>query len=237
MAFAQRKDLVSRVAGEKAQKPDEFLTRSQIIPGTNITFDYLTNWDIKINALTGGTTVVTGDRMISGTLQFSYDASDDENDAMFSKNTLMKNASLTRYHVAADADTTTDTDSIVYGESAQAQRFFSTLVYADIVHNWDLPNRNNFLISFVDMRNGLAGASSFKCIPKAVGIDTNTVRIFVGIFPSGTYTDSGWENWSNGNTDTDKIGDSANFAYGSYSDIEEGLTLRFTLQEGGEEAD
>lgn len=156
----------------------------------------------------------------------------------------MKNASLTRYHVAVDADTTTDSDNIVYGESAQAQRFFSTLVYADIVHNWDLANSNNFLISFVDMRDGGAtSVASMKMIPKAVGIDKNTVRIFVGIFPNGTFSSSGWENWSNGGSDTDKIGDSANFtgSFGTYDDIEclptENLTLRFTLQEGGEEAD
>ena len=49
----QRHDLGNRIAGEKGQLPDEFLTRSQVLPGKNIRFDYLDNHDILINAETG----------------------------------------------------------------------------------------------------------------------------------------------------------------------------------------
>lgn len=51
--FQSRVDLGVRIGGEKANKPDEFITRSQIIPGTNVTFEYLDNDDIRINALGG----------------------------------------------------------------------------------------------------------------------------------------------------------------------------------------
>lgn len=47
----KRKDLGTRIGAEKAQLPDELLTRSQIIPGENISFTYLDNYDIQINAL------------------------------------------------------------------------------------------------------------------------------------------------------------------------------------------
>ena len=46
----QRHDHGTRVAGDKAIYPDEFLTRSQVLPGEGIRFDYLGNHDIVINA-------------------------------------------------------------------------------------------------------------------------------------------------------------------------------------------
>ena len=52
--FAERKDLGVRVAGEKARLADEFITRSQVVAGTNITLDTLPNFDIRISAVGGG---------------------------------------------------------------------------------------------------------------------------------------------------------------------------------------
>lgn len=60
-----RRDFGVRGAGEKAVKIDEWLTRGQLKPGTNITFDYLSNYDIRINALTGGTSTESGNRLIT----------------------------------------------------------------------------------------------------------------------------------------------------------------------------
>ena len=235
MAFAQRKDLGVRTAGEKAQKPDEFLTRSQLVPGTNITFDYLGNWDIKINALTGGgggDGVDCCKRIISGELLFTWQESYDENDAMFNQYALSKNSSGNDYyHVGVDNLATTD---LITTGKISKQRWFNTLVYTDIVHNWGLADPNNFLFSIIDLRDGITGIGSYNFIPKLVGINENTVRIWVGLLPFGTFTSAGWQNWSAGGSSTYKLGNTANVINGGFS--EEPITCRFTLQEGGNEA-
>ncbi len=48
--MAKRIDLLSRVAGEKSQKPDEFITRSQLCAGSGITLDPEDNHDIVVNS-------------------------------------------------------------------------------------------------------------------------------------------------------------------------------------------
>ena len=45
-----RIDLFARTAGEKAQKPDEFITKSQLVAGSRITLEDQENFDIKIVA-------------------------------------------------------------------------------------------------------------------------------------------------------------------------------------------
>lgn len=233
MAFAARKDLGVRIAGEKAQKPDEFLTRSQLVPGTNITFDYLSNWDIKINALTGGggSSVDCCKRIISGELLFTWTKSYVENDAMFSKYSLSQNSDGNDYfHVGVDDLGAGDT---ITADKTEQKRWFNTLVFTDIVHNWGLTDPNNFLFNVVDLRDGTTGMRSYKFVPKIVGIDENTVRLWVGLLPSGTFTSAGWNNWSAGGSSTYKLGDTANVKNGGFS--EEPITCRFTLQEGGNE--
>ena len=46
----KRIDLFARTAGEKAQKPDEFITKSQLVAGSRVTLEPQDNHDIKINA-------------------------------------------------------------------------------------------------------------------------------------------------------------------------------------------
>lgn len=47
----RRIDFQSRGAGEKAQKPDEFITKSQLIAGSRVTLEPQENHDIKISAM------------------------------------------------------------------------------------------------------------------------------------------------------------------------------------------
>ena len=46
----ERKDLLIRVAGNKAKKPDEFITRSQLIAGSRVTIVEEENDDLRIVA-------------------------------------------------------------------------------------------------------------------------------------------------------------------------------------------
>jgi hypothetical protein len=169
MAFAQRHDHFTRIAGEKAQMPDEFLTRSQILPGENVTFTYLPNWDILINAQTGG---------------------GGSSDALYQCCRRMMEGQVTmqEYSIYAFNETTDNmqiaTDDMVNG-SANARRHFGTAVYADIVHNFKLatvwtntdPNHHRFLINLTDIRTGTTTPISMLSKPKVVGIDENTIRI------------------------------------------------------------
>lgn len=72
MAWRSRIDLQRRVAGAKASLADEFLTRSQLVPGDNITFEYLPNLDIRINGLAGGGGGGASIRFLRSVIPFGY---------------------------------------------------------------------------------------------------------------------------------------------------------------------
>lgn len=157
MSYAQRKDLGVRVAGEKAHKPDEFLTRSQIIPGTNITFDYLSNWDIRINALTGG-------------------GGGDKPRYIVADIVLMNkfNADLNHYDIQ-------DPEGV--GDKV---KYFGTHVFADIHHFWGLNHPDGFIYSLIDCREATETAPyRVDSIPTVVGVDGDTVRIVATDTASG----------------------------------------------------
>lgn len=156
MAFAERKDMGVRVAAEKARKPDELITRSQIIPGRNIYFDYLPNWDIRINAVAGGT--VAGTRSMIA----------------YVKVTLRPTAISTIVHLDLQDDATgtgiTDSD----------KQYFGTALYQDVFHNWNLPSKDHFLYSVEDLRQPISPSPTpMMSLPAVVGLDNNSVRIWV----------------------------------------------------------
>ena len=45
----RRIDFLARGAGEKAQKPDEFITKSQLTAGSGVTLEVQDNLDIRIS--------------------------------------------------------------------------------------------------------------------------------------------------------------------------------------------
>jgi len=180
----RRKDLGMRGAGEKAQKPDEWLTRSQIVPGTNITFDYLTNWDIVINAHIGAGSAFTQRRMLTGTVILDK----------FHANAFYSTSP--DLHIAAD-----DKDNGAAGD----RRYYGTGKYFDIVHNWELSPINSYLCTLEDIRIGFSSPLSFDSWPKVVGIDKNTIRIIATDALDIDFTnisDSTWDTVSGSTTMT-----------------------------------
>lgn len=234
--FVQRNDLGVRTAGEKAQLPDEFLTRSQLVPGTNITFTYEDNWDIRINALTGSGTAGDRDRIISGNVVFSFTSlagGVHKNNAYFHHQYMMRNAgALGYYHGAVDHPVPPNLDSSIAEAPADARRFYGSLVFADIAHNWNLPNKDNFLYSLIDKRSfAMSAHSSVKSIAKIIAIDKNRVRIYVTLIPPTTFSGHNYKNWIFNNSDIDVPG--APRSYPSLLDAGQPILYRFTLQEGG----
>ena len=161
MAYARRKDMFVRLGVEKAQKPDEALARSQIIPGTNITFDYLDNYDIRINATTGtspGTS--TGIRMI--TLE-AY--------------VTQKNPEKVKHYATEAQDTFSNID-------ATHKIKHGTAVFLDIVHNWNLNHKDKFIAQTIDRRPGVvSGEKALHSLPKIHGVDANTIRVWATFDP------------------------------------------------------
>ena len=45
----ERLDLGHRVSGEKAKKPDEFITKSQLTAGSGVSLEVQDNYDIRIS--------------------------------------------------------------------------------------------------------------------------------------------------------------------------------------------
>lgn len=156
MAFAERKDMGVRVAAEKARKPDELLTRSQVIPGRNIYFDYLPNWDIRINAVAGGT--VAGTRSMIA----------------YVKITLRPTVEGTVQHLDLQ-DSATGT-----GITDSDKQYFGTALYQDVFHNWNLPSKDHFLYSVEDLRQPIAPSpTQMMSLPAVVGMDADRIRIWV----------------------------------------------------------
>ena len=152
MAYAKRKDMFVRVGGEKAQKADEFLTRSQIIPGTNVWFDYLDNYDIRINAMTGGGGGGAGIRMI--TLEAEV---------------VQKDPERIKHYATEAQDTYSDIQKHKHG----------TAVFLDIIHNWNLDHKDKFIAQVIDRRPGVVpSGKSMHSLPKIHGVDGNTIRVW-----------------------------------------------------------
>lgn len=159
MAYARRKDMFVRIGGEKGQKPDEFLTRSQLVAGQNIWFDYLDNWDIRINATTGGGGV-TGIRMITLEAQV-----------------VQKDPDAVKHYATEDAT--------VYSVlTAENKKTYGTAVFLDIVHNWNLSHKDKFIAEMIDKRPYVGTANpGIHSLPKIIGVDSNTVRIWATFDP------------------------------------------------------
>lgn len=167
MSLPKRKDLQTRTAGEKAQFPDEFITRSQVIPGENIRIDYLNNHDIRISALTGAGSDRT--RAIGRVLTGEVDVKN------FLALTDAEGTNSYQYLFVGKEDPNTD----LTGLSGYASKY-GTMYYYDVHHNWNLPDKGSFLYSVVDERE-LSGASVYLSLNsniKVVGIDANTIRFW-----------------------------------------------------------
>lgn len=181
MSFAPRVDLHGRIGGEKGRLPDEAITRSQLVPGTNISFDYLSNWDIKINAHITGSGG-GGDcckRMLTTVFTVGTKITPDSGKNPFAAG-----------HKSCESAT-----------GVYANRFFGTVYYMDIVHNWNLSSPNSFLVTIVDesIPTTNNGKISTKAHIKVTALSADAIRVFVDVpyalvpalndtFPTTSYT-------------------------------------------------
>jgi hypothetical protein len=172
MSIAQRFDIGRRGAGSKAQMPDEFLTRSQVIPGTNIWFEYMANWDIKIHANTGVGVTAAGYRFLIAYFELTERPPDLDGQ---------------RYNQRIDAEDTT------HG-SAVDRLYFGSSFYINIRHNWDLNSPHHYIESISSISNPIITAPPEynDLVPRVIGIDTNTVQVQGTIKPAAYLTRTKW---------------------------------------------
>lgn len=156
MKYLGRKDIGIRLGGEKGRKADEFLTRSQLVPGNNIYFDYLANWDIRINAVAGG-----GGSAGSGLRNLI---------AYIVVGTPLPTDSK-RTHLDLNSSLTTT--------NAAAKKYFGTTVFQDIYHCWNLPSKDHFAYSIEDLTETmLPHPAATVSLPNVVGVDENRIRLW-----------------------------------------------------------
>lgn len=165
--FQEREDVGVRLGIEKAIKADEALSRSQVIAGLNIYFTYAgaNDEDIYINASTSVTAV--GARQLHVIVIPSLRPSGGTGQNWISAGGPI---SIEEFGYNTSGGATPDT--FKYG----------TVFYADIVHNWGLSSANRFICDIKDTRltGGVTAAhQEINSRPKVIGINNNTVRIWV----------------------------------------------------------
>lgn len=194
--LAKRRDFGVRIAGEKAQMPDEFLTRSQVIPGTNVYFEYLSNHDVRINASVGYTPGIELPISILGIVSFAY---------------RPPNTDATRHIAALDADYEED------GLSDEYPIYYGSSIYMDIFHNWNLLHQHDYILQINPLSTGKThiglngsgyyGTVGFEALIHHHPLSGNAIRLFSSVPIMVTVPQSldaldpvspGWYKWNPG---------------------------------------
>jgi len=159
-----RRDFGVRGAFEKAVKGDEAITKSQLVPGTNITFDYLDNQDIRINAITGGTTTsTTGNRMLVADVDLAITP-------LVGQGTIHKNLQESGRHFG-----TAKYVDIYHNWNLKTKDHFQHSI-VDIT---------NYGLGYESIHT-----TSPHSVPKVVGLDSNRLRIWATDSPLYTEYDA-----------------------------------------------
>lgn len=158
-----RRDVGIRLAGEKAVKPDEFITKSQLVPGTNITFDYLDNQDIRINALGGGgITTSEGNRMLVADIDIS----------------------IIPYKGQGLAHKSIQDNGVYFGTAKYVDIYHNWNLKTKNHFQHSLVDLTNYGLGYNSTHS-----TSPHSVPKVIGIDVNRVRIWTTDSP--LYTETG----------------------------------------------
>lgn len=226
MSATDRKDMGVRVAGEKAVKSDEFVTKSQVVAGTNVTITYVAPpgasasapKDIIINTtLGGGGGTGVPARMITDIVELLLRPT--------SGSTGYAYAGIESSHAAVPD-----------------RKYFGSAKFIDITHNWGLSEVNGYLLTIEDLTyHNLAGEPHRTLIhskPESVGLDANTIRIYgidKGIIPDYDTTYLPGDTLPSGGLATDLGQDylvnGANGLDSAPSGTEGYVRFNFTLQE------
>jgi len=187
MSLSKRRDFGGRVAGDKGRLSDEFVTKRQIVQGTNITITHLDNFDIMISANTGGGG--SGEDAFANGVELIRD--------LYVELKLVRPFFSNNYHYDLN-------DNSAYDNAAR--KYFGTHVFAEIRHNWNLPTPDSFQYSVLDSRTQASpnARNKVNSIPKVVGVNRNKIRIIGTDAVSGTRTNPYyWVNLTDNNTKMD----------------------------------
>lgn len=160
-----------RIAAEKSQQPDECTTNSQFTAGAGISISRPggPEWPIIISAVSDGAPVT-----VPRQLAFTF----------VPQNRPSAGAGLN--WVSGDEAISIETvayDTQPVGDAGTNTHRYGTAFYFDFSHNWGLTNNNNLLVTLVDISvatsSGPITPPTVYSHPKHVGIDADTVRIYV----------------------------------------------------------
>lgn len=156
---------LGRIQHEKAQLPNEGVTLSQLTAGRNMTIVRKPNGDLQFNAagagIGGGAGV--GQRMMTGEVTFTNGVSPSYWSDVFP----MDAAGILQIGMFDKAR-----------GSAADRSNFSTVLFADINHNWNLTDAWGWVLTLTDSR--AAPKCSFNSIYKVVAVNNNVIRIYAG---------------------------------------------------------
>ena len=183
----QRHDHGTRVAGDKGIYPDEFLTRSQVLPGEGIRFDYLGNHDIVINA-EGGMTVNGAKVMRTLTAVLVMYAYPDTAfaDSEGTHKVIMPSTAVNEEQEHIGFDLGVDFPAI-------RQHHLFVPEGVRVFHNWNIPKVNpptvdfpiatatdhrcRYLYSVTDASGLLTKESVIRCFLEVLPVDANSVIV------------------------------------------------------------
>ena len=225
----QRHDLGMRQAGDKAIYPDEFLTRSQVLPGQNIRFDYLDNHDIVINA-EGGTTINGGKvlRTLTAVLVLKPYPDTAFIDVGGTHKTVVPTVPVNeeQKHLGSDLD-------VDFASIRQHHLFAPEGVR--VFHNWNIPKVNaptgdftdrnafdhrcRYLYSVTDASGALVKESVVRCAMDVYPIDENSIIIRRRNYAAARYPEggSGTMNYGSGNISRTRLNVVTDMAHRFYT--------------------
>lgn len=136
------------VGAEKARRADQAIVRKQLVPGNNVTFEYLPNWDIKIHA-NAQSAAINGIR------------------------DMIVEIRLSRRFL----DVPTDHLDLQTGNGGW-MKYYGTSIYGEVHHNWELSHKDAFQYTLLDVRGPISATfNPLDSIPTVVGVNTNKLRI------------------------------------------------------------
>jgi hypothetical protein len=147
------------------------------VAGTNMTIIQLPNHDLQFNAIGGSGGGGEVRRMMTGEATFSFGSSD-----LYYERIFPVSATAGKRQVGL-------WDSGRAGVSEADANNFSTIVFTDINHMWNLTYADSWLLTLVDSRpiGTVTTAQAYDSIIKAVPINANTIRLFAGYIEKNQY--------------------------------------------------
>jgi len=196
MGMVNRKDLMTRVAGQKAQYDDEFIARAQIKAGRNIIVEWDNIHDCYIHAVQGYDDNETYLESLIGYLKIARKPTDQTEgglyDVLYPEHTTMtvNYESKDIYNTAYQHGNPNVPDDMGYR--------YNEVFFVDIWHNWNLTNADDYLFEYQMKRSYTNGASESnnwgrgEVMLKNYPLNANAMRIYMQK-PMGVHDHTAWK--------------------------------------------